>query len=305
MERESSPSVSGEDLGELVGGNSEFAFDLYRSLDDSTDNLFFSPYSISAALAMAYAGARNETERQMAGTLRFGLTQDRLHPAFNALDLTLAPQATSEDGGDFTLRVANSVWGQQNYGFLPDFLDTLAVNYGDHVRPVDFRHAPEDARGGINDWVSDETEERITNLVPQGAITPLTHLVLANAIYFRAEWRRPFLESATTDQPFHLLDGSELDVPMMRQQSNLRYARGDGYHAVELPYKGGKVVMTVVLPDAGRFSEFENSLGPWGGAGNSGQPRPRTHPPQLAQVRNGIHHRLVRNPGTNGYAGRL
>ena len=156
--------------------------------------------------------------------------------------------------------MANSVWGQEGYDFLPEFLDSLAVNYGDEVRPADFRRNPEGARIRINDWVADETEQRITNLIPPDAISDLTRLVLANAIYFNAAWSHPFEERATTDRPFHLLDGTQREVPMMRQQENLRYADGDGYQAVELHYEGGEVSMTILVPDSGRFEEFEDGL---------------------------------------------
>ena len=262
--RNNAPSVTGEEMSALADGNSRFAFDLYATLAGTDGNLFFSPHSISVALAMTYAGARGETERQMAETLRFYLAQDRLHEAFNALDLSLVPQEPAaepeEDEKTFRLSIANSVWGQEDYDFLPDFLDTLAVNYGDGVRPVDFQHDPENARVQINDWVAEATEERISNLIPQDAIDQYTRMVLANAIYFKAAWQHTFDERATTDLPFHLPDGSERDVPMMRQQANFRYAIGDGYQAVELPYKGGDVAMTILLPDTGRFREFEESL---------------------------------------------
>ena len=259
-ERNAAPDVSDWDLQALAGGNNAFAFDLYGALAGAEGNLFFSPHSISTALAMAYAGARGETERQMAETLRFNLPQDTLHPAFNALDLSLVPKEAPEDGSGFRLNVANSVWGQENHGFLPDFLDTLAVNYGDEVRPIDFRSDPEEARILINYWVSEATEERIRNLIPQGVIDRYTRMVLANAIYFKAAWRRAFDEHATAPRPFYRLDGSELEVPMMQQKTNFRYSRGDGYQAVELPYEGGDVAMTILLPNSGRFRQFENTL---------------------------------------------
>ena len=254
-----SPNASAEELDTLVDGNTTFGLDLYRNLSGSEGNLFFSPYSISLGMAMAYAGARGETERQMADSLGFKLPQNRLHPAFNALDLLLASRPKGGDDA-FRLNVANSVWGQRDYSFLPEFLDSLAVNYGEDVRAADFRRDPEDARVRINGWVADETEERIRNLIPQGTLTPLTRLVLANAIYFNAAWLHAFDERATKDRPFHLLDGSQRDVAMMRQQENLRYAIGDGFQAVELPYKGGDVAMTILLPESGKFEEFEGSL---------------------------------------------
>ena len=247
------------DLNNLVAGNTAFSLDLYAALSEEDGNLFYSPNSISLALAMAYAGARGETERQIAETLRFDLPQERLHPAFSSLDLSLDLGAKGGDDA-FRLNVANSFWRQQDYRFLPEFLDGLAVNYGQEVRPVDFRRDPEEARAHINDWVADETEKRITNLIPPDAITDLTRLVLANAIYFKAAWRVYFDKGATRNRPFHLLDGSKRKVPMMRQESRLRYASSDGYQAVELPYRGGEMAMTILLPDRDKFSEFEESL---------------------------------------------
>ena len=156
--------------------------------------------------------------------------------------------------------MASSVWAQEGHGFLPGYLETLALNYGEEVRSVDFKSAPRDAGALINNWVSDETAGRITHLISPDAITDLTRLVLANAVYFRADWQQPFDARATSRQPFYALDGTESRVQTMRQQSNLRYAAGDGYRAVELPYQGGEVAMTILVPDRGRFSEFEESL---------------------------------------------
>ncbi len=258
--RDESPKADTSKVAALVGGNTAFALDLYQAIQGSDGNLFISPYSISLALAMAYAGSRGDTQRQMAETLHFDLPQGQLHSAFNALDLSLTGQSGEEDEGEFRLSIANSVWGQEGYGFLPEYLDTLALNYGDEVRPLDFRRNPEGARDRINDWVAGETQDRIKDLIVPGAITPLTRLVLANAIYFKAGWQDSFDENATRDRPFHLLDGDQRDVPMMRQQKQLRYARGDGYQAVELPYEGGEVAMAILLPDSGRFSEFEGSI---------------------------------------------
>ena len=260
LTRDTAPGASESDVAALVAGNSAFAFDLYRVLSDSGGNLFFSPHSISLALAVAYSGARGETERQMADILGFGLPQARLHPAFNALDLSLQSGEDDGDSGDFRLSVANSAWGQEGYGFLPEFLDGLALNYGEGMRAVDFRRNPEGARGQINDWVAEETKGLIKDVIPPGAIDELTRLALVNAIYFKAAWGIPFDATATSDRPFHLLDGSERDVPMMRQQSRLRYAAGDGFQAVDLPYAGGQVAMTVLVPDSGRFEEFQDSL---------------------------------------------
>ena len=252
-------------MAALVAGNSDFAFDLYRELvasdsNLSESNLFFSPHSISLALAMAYAGATGRTMEQMSETLNFALPQDRLHPAFNTLDLALASGSAGNSNEDFRLNVANSVWGQADHGFLVEFLDVLAESYGEKVREVDFKRDSEGARILINDWVAGETEDRIRDLIPPNAIDRYTRLVLTNAIYFNAAWRYPFDERATVLRPFYELDGSEREVPMMRQQASFGYAAGEGYQAVELPYEGGQVAMTILLPDEGRFSEVEDSL---------------------------------------------
>lgn len=258
------PDVPAQDLTELVSGNNAFAFDLYRALRERGDgNLFYSPFSISIALAMTWAGARGETERQMAETLHFTLPQDRLHPAFNALDLELAQRGQGARGKDhkgFRLHIVNALWGQKDYRFLPEFLETLARNYGAGLRLLDFAGDPEAARGIINDWVRQQTEGRIRDLLPPGAIDILTRLVLTNAIYFNAAWAEQFDPRETRDGTFHLLDGSHVTVPMMRRTANYGYAAGEGFQAVELPYDGEELAMVILLPDAGRFEEFENSL---------------------------------------------
>ncbi|MGD2143540.1 MAG: serpin family protein [Anaerolineae bacterium] len=271
-DRLSSPDVPGSDLDKLVEGNSAFAFDLYRFLAEQggDENLFYSPYSISLALAMTYAGARGETGGQMAEALQFNLPQDQLHPAFNALDQELAQRGEGAAGKDdpdeehpkgFRLKIANAIWGQTEYEFLGAFLDVLAENYGAGLRVLDFASSAEEARVTINQWVSDRTEGKIENLLPKGSIGSATRLVLTNAIYFNAAWANPFEEQATEPGPFTRLDGSEVTVPMMRQAESFGYAEGDGYQAVELPYDGHELSMVILLPERGTFEAFEDSLG--------------------------------------------
>ena len=262
-EREDSPDVDETDLATLVEGNSAFAFDLYQALKGEEGNLFYSPHSISLALAMTYAGARGETEQQMADTLNFILSQELLHPAFNSLDLELASRgegAGGKDGEGFRLNIVNAIWGQQDYEFLSEFLDLLAENYGAGLRVLDFINSAEESRVTINDWVSDQTEGRIEDLIPQGLINAMTRLVLTNAIYFNAAWDYPFPEEMTGDGSFNLLDGGEVIVPMMRQTESFGYAEGDGYQAVELLYDGGELSMVILLPQAGHFETFEEAL---------------------------------------------
>ncbi|MBN1160886.1 MAG: serpin family protein, partial [Dehalococcoidales bacterium] len=268
-----SPPIPGDDISVLVDGNIEFTFDLYQELKDSEDNFFFSPYSISTALAMTYAGARSETEQQMTDTLHFTLTQERLHAAFKALNDSIKERGRAmatvqtperefvqEEVDSFRLNIANALWGQKDYSFLPEFLDLLQAYYGSGLNTLDFINEPEESRLVINQWASDQTEGRIKDIIPPGAIDALTRLVLANAIYFNANWEYQFSESATRDGIFHLLDGSSVTVPMMHQKEYFDYTEGDNYQAIRLPYLGNEFAMTILLPREGQFEEFENSL---------------------------------------------
>jgi len=262
-ERITSPDVNPSEQALLVEGNSAFAFELYQALKGEEGNLFYSPHSISVALAMTYAGARGETAQQMAATLQFLLEQERLHPAFNWLDVELASRGEGAQGKDdegFRLNIVNAIWGQKDYGFLPTFLDVLAENYGAGLRILDFMNETEKSRLTINDWVSDQTEERIKDLIPEGVITSLTRLVLTNAIYFNAAWEYPFNEDVTADGHFYLLDGGQVIVPMMKQTEAFGYTDGEGYQAVELLYDGGELSMVILLPAPGNFEAFEEGL---------------------------------------------
>ena len=267
----SAPAVGAADLGELVRGNNAFAFDLYRTLSGGDGNFFYSPFSISQALAMTSAGARGETLRQMEATLHHRLLQSSLHPAFNALDRTLAsrgrepggtPSDADEGGQYFRLNIANAVWGQDGYHFLPAFLDLLAEHYGAGMMAVDFMGAPDESRLRINDWVAEETEGKVKDLLAPGVIEDSTRLVLTNAIYFNASWVWQFNPSNTEVRPFHLAGGGTVSVPMMTETSKdfYGYARGDGYQVVDLPYSWGEMSMTVLLPDEGALETFEGSL---------------------------------------------
>ncbi len=214
---------------------------------------------------MTYAGACGQTEWEMKEVLHFILSSERLHPAFNALDLELARrggEVSSREGQSFELNIANSIWGQKGYKFLSAFLDLLAENYGAGLRLTDFAKDAEGSRVAINDWVSDQTNEKIEDLIPQGLIDEMTRLVLANAIYFNASWLHPFDESRTADAPFYLLNGGEVTVPMMSMSDSkyLLYAEGDGYKVVELPYEGRKIAMNIIVPDARNFERFEAAL---------------------------------------------
>jgi serpin B len=261
---DSSPDVSDTTLEALVNGNNEFAFDLYKQLASTLNgNLFYSPYSISLALAMTYAGANGQTEEQMAEVLHFLLEDEELHAAFNKLAIELNSRSTVREGSDLQgvqLNIANSTWGQEGYEFIPAFLNVLAENYDAGMRTLDYEKDPEGCRQIINNWVSEKTNGKIKDLIPTGGITPLTRLVLTNAIYFKAVWMFPFEEEDTFDDAFYLLDGSTVTVPMMHQTAILNYKDGRNYRAVQLPYDTGTMSMVVIVPDEGDFEKFESSM---------------------------------------------
>jgi serpin B len=212
---------------------------------------------------MTYAGARTQTETEMAQALRFTLPQGQLHPAINHLDLALASRgqgAQGMDGEKFRLNIVNAIWGQDGFSFLPEYLDTLAVNYDAGVHLVDFVSQPAETREMINDWVSYKTEGKINDLLPEGFISADTRLVLTNAIYFNAAWSSVFDVNKTYDGVFSCLDGSSATVPMMNQVTSLKYTESGNYQAVELPYDGKELSMIVLLPAAGQFASVENTL---------------------------------------------
>jgi serpin B len=233
---------------DLAAGNTAFAIDLYHQLRGAEGNLFFSPYSISTALAMTYAGARGNTEAEMARVLHFDLnhlTQEALHSAFAALETHLAQiQAT----GDIALHVANALWPQVGYAFLAAFLDLCQRCYGVTITPVDYAGDSEAARQQINAWVEEKTRDKIKELLKPDHVTPLTTLILVNAIYFKGNWASQFDPEDTDDAPFYRLAGDAVKAPMMRQKARFGYRETDDLQVLELPYVGGDLSMLVLLP---------------------------------------------------------
>jgi serpin B len=190
------------------------------------------------------------------------MPQEQLHPAFNALDQDLATRgkAKSDDEEPLQLNIANAVWAEQTYPFLPDFLDVIASNYGAGIALADFVNKYESIRREINDWVYDETQEKIKDLIPEGILNSDTRMVLVNAIYFKADWLDQFDPVETNDYLFHLLDGTDVTVKFMKQYVASPYYLGDGFQAVELPYAGDTAAMDILLPDEGNFEAFESAL---------------------------------------------
>ncbi len=257
------PAASAADVEQVAAGLRAFAAELYAEMVGE-GNMVYSPVSVYTALAMTYAGATGTTADEMAALLGDEISFDAFHSAMNALDqaLTARNHEATESEGAVEMSVANSLWGQKGMVFESPFLDLLARDYGSGMRIVDFidSSAREEARLAINDWVAGETNDRIEDLIQQGVLDDLVRLVLVNAVYLDAAWQTPFEEAATTDDPFVLLDGSEISTETMHQQLTVPYGVGEGWQAVRIPYAGNELGMLVVLPDKGRYEQVEDSL---------------------------------------------
>jgi serpin B len=252
-----------EDIEPLTNDNNEFALDLYARQIRGDDNVFFSPMSISLALAMVHAGARGETAEQMAKTLHFNLDGDRLNSAFGAFQWDLNRQG--EDGG-YQLHIANAIWGDNRWSFHNDFLDLLRDKYGSRLRTVSFKDKPQEVSDAINDWVNGQTHEKIKNIVSpddfsEGPSENDTVFLLVNAIYFKGEWNTKFQKKSTKGDTFYLKSRDGVQVPFMAVTGNFRYMATGSFQALEMPYKGKDVSLIAFLPRArSGITEFEKDL---------------------------------------------
>jgi serpin B len=239
-------SHAGADVETLTRDNTAFALHLYDQLRQEEGNLFFSPHSISTALAMTYAGAREETRDQMKAVLRFSMGGMAVHNAFSALEERLNG-LRKQDG--IELLTANSLWPQAGE-ILEEYLSIIDACYDAGIKPVDYRNdaSREQARKRINGWVAERTREKIQDLVPEGVLDALTRLVLVNAIYFKGDWALPFEEAATADGPFHLDPGNTITHPLMHQEARFGYGEQDDLQILEMDYEGGDLSMLVILP---------------------------------------------------------
>jgi serpin B len=230
----------------VIQGNNAFALGLYAKLrTENKGNLFFSPYSVSTALAMAYAGAKGKTATEMADVLHFTLPQEELPRAFAALATKLHGDVKKVG---YQLSVANRLWGQTGYHFLPAFLQVTRDDFAAELAQLDFEQNAEAARRTINSWVEEKTERKIKDLIAPGVLGPTTTLVLTNAIYFNGDWQMKFEVRATRDAPFSLAPQEKMTVPMMQQQAMFAYGAADDLRILELPYIGRNLSMFVLLP---------------------------------------------------------
>jgi serpin B len=235
---------SAMDVSGIVAGGNQFALDLYQQLRSQDGNLFVSPSSISVALAMTYAGAAGDTEAEMAKTLHFEMPKDQLHDEMRALqDYWTTPDKKK----GIKLNLANRLWGHEGYEFLPQFLTITREKYAAELARLNFAQT-EEARQTINVWVEDQTEDKITELIPPGVLSADTKLVLINAVYFHGIWSDPFKTDRTKGEYFHLTATDKIKVPLMHRWDEFRYGAVDDLQILELPYGDGSLSMVVLLP---------------------------------------------------------
>ncbi len=242
----------------IAEDNSRFATELYQRMQNAQPgkNVFYSPLSISTALAMTYAGSRGETESQIAAALHFRATQDELHQNYAEL------LASLKGGEGYTLNMANALWGQSGYGFREEFVSLADSRYQGGFRQLDFSGDTENSRLTINRWAEENTSGKIKELLRQGDINFLTRLVLTNAIYFKGDWETSFDVKMTRPQPFKRADGSMVEAAMMRQSESFAYLENEELQALELPYKGKDIAMLLLLPKQGDLNDFAATLAP-------------------------------------------
>jgi serpin B len=233
----------------IADSNNHFAFKLYNEVksEKPEQNLFFSPFSISTALAMTYAGARGETEKQMSQTLCFSLEQNTFHDDFSKLIEDIEKDTTNGT----QLAIANSLWAQKNYKFLDTFFSLVKAHYDAILKNVDFTNYSEreKARKELNSWVEQKTNDKIKELVKEKDIDDATRLILVNAIYFKDVWENPFEASETKEKPFYFNDNDTIHTLMMQKTEAINYYSNSDMQVVEIPYKDDKLSMLVFLPN--------------------------------------------------------
>ncbi|XP_036377494.1 leukocyte elastase inhibitor-like isoform X2 [Megalops cyprinoides] len=232
----------------LSAANTSFSLDLFKKIsdDNKSSNVFYSPLSISSALAMVYLGARGNTATQMSQTLHFHKAGDDIHAGFSKLIADL-----NKEGAPYALSMANRLYGEQSYTFVEKFIEDTKKHYRAELEAVDFIANAEAARVNINTWVEKQTQDKIKNLLPEGILDSLTRLVLVNAIYFKGNWEKKFNETSTKEMPFRLNKNESKPVQMMHQKSKfpLTFIPEANCQILELPYVGKDLSMLIILPN--------------------------------------------------------
>jgi len=242
----------------VVGANNQFAFDLYSEYKSEKGNIFFSPYSISTALTMTYEGAKGKTAEEMQAVLRIPKDDE-----IRRLESEKIYNQINKDSEDYKLSTANALWAQKDYQFLEEYINNVEKYYGGKTTNLDFIRETEKSRVTINDWVEDQTNNKIKNLIPKGAVNGLTRLVLTNAIYFKGTWVLQFNEKDTKDEDFKTGSGQTVKVPMMKltgDDAEFNYVKADNVQILELPYDGEDLSMLLILSKEGDLEKLEKSI---------------------------------------------
>ncbi|MFI5204579.1 MAG: serpin family protein [Flavobacteriales bacterium] len=240
----------------LVKGNTQFAFELFAQLD-KTKNLFFSPYSISSALAMTYAGARSETANQMSAVMHFEGESNRFHSNFS----NLSKEINSRNGSDVEISIANRLFGDKRKKFITEFQNVTSNLYSAPIEQVDFVKQLEKSRVRINNWVEEKTKDKIKELIKPQVLPDSTKLVLVNAIYFYGDWASQFEKDNTQKGKFFTTVSNEDECDLMYQQSSFMYMENDDFKAIQMPYKGNQLSMEIYLPNkTDGLEEFTKTL---------------------------------------------
>ncbi len=238
--------LNAQSIEKVVDSNNVFAFKMFKQLNGE-HNLIFSPFSISSALAMTYAGARGETEKQMSRVLCFGFKENVLHRDFDAI----LSDIESDNADSVKLDIANSLWVQKNYKFLDSYFDMVKTKYHSELNYVDFRAKTEEARKEINNWTEQKTNYKIKDLLPKGSLDGDVRLVLVNALYFHASWLYKFSVNATHKDVFYVggKNNDTVHANFMNKQGEYMYYENAEGKMIELPYMGYKLSMLVYLPN--------------------------------------------------------
>jgi serpin B len=229
---------------EVVKGNNEFTFDIYDQINDKEENLFFSPYSVSSALAMTYNGAEGKTKNEMSDVLNFNKDINALSENYSALN----DHITGLSSKKIQLNIANAIWGQQDYGFRKAFLELNKKYYGAGIKQVNFKKEHKEIRNQINKWVEDKTNQKIKNLIKPNVLDRMTRMVLVNAIYFNGKWENPFKKEDNFKDKFYIYSKCETQTEFMFQKLSLKYHEDDIAQVVEIPYSEKSLSMMVILP---------------------------------------------------------
>jgi serpin B len=240
---------------DTVNANNQFAFELYDQNKNTNDNVFFSPYSILSAFEMAYEGARGKTASEIQSVFHFPPEADVRNPSFAELYNQINPKNVS-----YQLSTANALWAQLSYPLNASYLEAIKSNYRGKADNLDFVKDPERSRQTINSWVSSKTNNKIPELLSKGAISPLTSLILTNAVYFKGKWNEPFRDQLTQEENFTNADGIKIKCLMMNKQNHFRYNETNDFQTIALPYENDDLSMIIILPKNGRMAAVEKML---------------------------------------------